>query len=424
MSSLHSRLLGAAVVAALGTAPVLAQEPDTLSLGALLAAVDAAPALRAAGLSAQAAAARARAAGFRPDPEVEAMVWPVALLSNRMGDLAMLRARQMLPYPSQLRSERAAAEARAEAAGASVEVQVLDRRLAVRQAYYDVYRTQALDALVRAFQRRLEVFAEAAAIRYEVGRGPQGAILQAQLERDRLEAQLRTLATLRQAALSDLAALVGTTRIARLTASPAEVVALPPRPGNIDSALVAETLTRRAEFRALDAERRGAEADVALARQAFRPELGVMAALGLMSTDDDVFTAAPGVGVMVRLPLNRPRLQARLEEAQLRGAEVEARRAALAAEVEAALVQHAYTAQREAETLDLYRRRLLPQAAATAEAVLAAYTTGQAGFLDLLDAERTRFELSLAAEEARYRYLVALADLEHAAGRHSHSAVR
>ncbi|HYE58165.1 MAG TPA: TolC family protein, partial [Rhodothermales bacterium] len=50
------------------------------------------------------------------------------------------------------------------------------------------------------------------------------------------------------------------------------------------------------------------------------------------------------------------------------------------------------------------------------ESLLVSYTTGQADFLELLDAERTRYALSVAAEEARYRYLVALAMIERAMG--------
>ncbi len=423
MPSYRSRVLGVALVAALSASPARSQlapaaPPDTLSLDALLAAVEATPAIRAARLGVEAAGARARAIGFRPDPEVEAMVRPGVLASGE-GDLVMARVVQPLPYPSVLRREREAAMAMAEAEGFRADAEAADLRLAIRQAYYGLYRAQALDALVRQFQQRLGAFAEAAAVRYEVGRGTQGAILQAQLEGGRFEAELLALATERHGALAELAGLVGRPDLALHAAThgtPSVVVEIPPLPTDADSALVDIALAGRAEFAALAAEGRGADAEVALARLAFRPELGVMAGVTVMGFMPGELVAAPGVGVTLRLPLNRARLRARFEEAGLRRAQVDARREALTADVASDLVRSAAAARRAAATLDLYRRRLLPQAETAVEAVLVAYTTGQGGFLDLLETERTRFDLLTAAEEARYRYLVALAELERALG--------
>ena len=434
MTPTRSRVLAAALLAALGVFPaarVASAQPlvlaasDTLSLDALLATVEATPTLRAARLGAEAAQSRARAAGLRPDPEVEVMVRPGVLLGS--GDLVMGRVVQPLPYPSVLRREREGARAMADAEGFRADAEAADARLAVQQAYYALYRAQTLDALVRTFQKRLGLFAEAAAVRYEVGRGPQGSILQAQLEGGRFEEEILALATERDEALARLAALVGRPDLARRSATrdaPHAVVVLPPLPSASDTALVEIALAGRAEFAALAAEARGADADVALARAAFRPELGVMGGVTLMGFTPGDLVAAPGVGVALRLPLNRERLGARLDEARLRRAQVDARREALEADVASTLVYRARAVRREGEALDLYRRRLLPQAETTAEAMLVAYTTGQAGFLDLLEAERTRYDLLTGAERARYRYLVALAELERALGGAAPSSTR
>ena len=404
-------LLAGAVVMATSITP-RAQALDTLELGALLAEVDASPTVRAARLAADAARAGARATGFRPDPEVEVMLRSAAFTSPE-GERGGLTVRQMLPYPSALRAERAAAVARAEAGAAGAAVVAADLHLAVRRAYYALYRAQERERIVRAFQRRVGAFAEAAAVRYEVGRGPQGAILQAQLAEGRFEEERRTLATEREVALARLSALVG--RPALASAGGAAVVALPPPP-EADSALVALALAGRPELAALAAEARTAEAEVERARLAFRPELGVSAGVYNMAGPMDDGRNVVSVGVMVRVPLNRDRLQARLDEARLLRAVVGARREAVEVEIAAGLAQLVTAARREAETLDLYRARLMPQAEATVESLLAAYSTGQADLLDLLDAERTRFELAVGAEEARYRYLVALAELARAVG--------
>ncbi|HYE58445.1 MAG TPA: TolC family protein, partial [Rhodothermales bacterium] len=306
MNSYCTRVLSAAVLTALGAFPLRAQAPaDTLSLPALLAAVEAAPVVEAARLSAEAARARTRGTGLRPDPEVSAMLWPGSLAVG-MGEALMLQATQPLPYPSQLRREREAAEAMADVAETGVAVAAAERRLVVRLAYYGLYRAQAREVLVRAFQRRLEAFAEAAAVRYEVGRGTQGAVLQGQLEAARLDEELLTLATMRHEGLVTLSALLGRPVPAHHHAGdapPRAVVVLLPVPSVADTALVAHALRQRPELAALDAEARAAEAEAAVARLAFRPEVGVTAGLRFMGLTLHHLAAAPGVGAMVRLPL-------------------------------------------------------------------------------------------------------------------------
>ena len=155
MSPARSRALGAALVAALGVlapapGPRAQALPDTLALDALLGAVEASPAVRAAALGAEAAAARARGAGLRPDPELDVMVRPGALLGAE-GERIELRATQPLAIPSRLRAEREATRAEAEAERLGVGVEAAERRLRVRLAYYMLFRAQQEEALVRAY---------------------------------------------------------------------------------------------------------------------------------------------------------------------------------------------------------------------------------------------------------------------------------
>ena len=73
-------------------------------------------------------------------------------------------------------------------------------------------------------------------------------------------------------------------------------------------------------------------------------------------------------------------------------------------------------AQRQQRRLDLFDRALIPQAETTLEATLSAYTTGRTDFLDLLDAERTLFNLRLDQTETYTRYLKTTAALERTLG--------
>jgi outer membrane protein TolC len=127
-------------------------------------------------------------------------------------------------------------------------------------------------------------------------------------------------------------------------------------------------------------------------------------------------TDALAVMLSAKIPLQRGRLRARLDQARLRAAQVEARQEAIETAITTEIADVAYAARREAETLVLFRDRLLPQAQATVESVLAAYTTGEADYVAFLDAERSRFQVQLGLEESLGRYLDATARLERALG--------
>src|SRR5690606_22149418 len=166
-----------------------AQAPDTtaLRLDALLAEVaEASPALRAARLEAAAMAQVGAQVGALPDPLASLTVVPYPLVTADGPQRSLWRVEQTLPWPGTLALRARAADYAAEAAGHEADALALDLALQVKQAYYELYRLQRTDALVRRFEARLGAFAEAAAVRYEVGRGPQGAILQVQLARDEL----------------------------------------------------------------------------------------------------------------------------------------------------------------------------------------------------------------------------------------------
>jgi outer membrane protein TolC len=416
MPPLRTALAGIAIAAILGALPALGQ-PTTLSLDALLAEVDAVnPTLRAARLEAAARATVGTQVGALPDPTVSVTAFPYPLVTALGAQRSQWRVEQMIPWPGTLALRARAADLDAAVGDYEAEALALDLALRVKRAYYTLYHLQRTEALVRAFSVRLDAFAEAAVVRYEVGRGPQGAVLQIDLEGERLRSRLLAIAARREAARQTLA---------RLTDQPAlaadDSIALTPPPlPSANAALVGTALRLRPEVRALDAASARAEANVDLARKAFYPDLGVGITYFDVA-DRDTPPSADGtdafaVTLKARVPLQRGRLNARLDEARLRAAQVEAQREALDTALRTELADAAFAAEREAETLELYRERLVPQAQATVESVRAAYTTGEADYAAFLDAERTRFQLQLGLEETLGRYLDATARLERALG--------
>jgi outer membrane protein TolC len=424
-------VLAGAVLALLSAAPAVGQAPpDTLRLADVLAALATNPAVRAAQLEAASAGAEVGAAGAWPDPTFEGMVMPLPM---HMGDGSAQRSEwrieQMVPWPGTRGLRRDAAAYGAEAAGARAEAVVLDLALEAQEAYHTLAYVQTAEALVAAFRRRLTAFAEAAAVRYEVGQGPQAAILRAQLEGWRMEERLIVLNQERMLALVTLARLLDRPDLEIAPVAVEERIV----PADVE-ALAAFARQRRPDVAALDAEQRRTEAEVALARKAFYPELGAsltyfdVAALDESGDDHEpghepeqepvegAGRDAFGIGVTVRVPLDRASRRTRLEAARLRIREAEVRQEALTTAIETEIMTHLHHAHHEREVLWVSRNRLIPQAQTTLESTLAAYTAGEADFPMLLDAERMLFELRLAQAEALLRHNHAAARLARALG--------
>ena len=392
-----------------------AQAPDTLRLDAVLGALYADnPTLQAARLDARALARRGDGAGALPDPTASVMVAPYPILTARGTQRSQWRVEQMLPWPGTLGLRRDAADAAAEVARIGADVTALDLAQRATRAYADLVRTQQAAEIVRSFQARLDAFAEAAAVRYEVGRGPQGAILQVQLERQRLAERLIDLAQQRDRAVQSLARVLdrpGLTVGRVVTPTPA-------LPTDLD--LDALALSLRPEIAQAQARIDQAEADVALARAAYRPDLGV----GVVYTDVAPADAPPtatgrdalGLMASVRIPLGRDRLRAGVDEARLRQQAAQARLQATQTAIQADVADALSDARRAAETVALYETTLLPQSLTTVESALAGYTTGTVDFLAFLDAERARFQIQLGLVDARARLLDAAAALARAVG--------
>lgn len=391
-------------------------DSTVLRLPDLLAeAARANPTLRASQLEAEALASVGAQVGARPDPMASVLVAPFPIVTARGAQRSQWRVEQPLPWPGTLSLRERSADLAAGVAGYEADALALDLVYEVETAYYALVHAHHVEGILRTYRARLEAFAEASAVRYEVGRGSQSAILQVQLERERIGERLNALEAHRTEALQMLARLTDRPSLAGrpVTVEP------PPLPGSLD-ALVARALRDRPEVAALVLSRERAQTDVALAQKAFYPEIGV----GVMYTDiasRDVPATAEGrdaLGFMVsaRLPLVRGRLRARVEEARLREVQAGARQEALDTALRTQVATLAERARQARATLDLFEDRLEPLAASTVESTLASYTTGEVDYLAFLGAERTRFEVQLAAADAHHVALVAVAALRRALG--------
>ena len=399
--------------------PDASADPPVLHLDSLLQAAERAnPSLRAARLRAEARALKDPQASALPDPTVQATGHVAPTVTARGPQRSQWQVRQSIPFPGKrgLRGEVAALGADAAKADAEALAQTLALR--IETAYYELYRVQRRAALLRAFEEQLRQFESAASTRYEVGDGSQQAILKAQVERGRLEMRREALRADRASALQSLARLTGRSDL-EAPSQPVDIAALTElREGGTTTS--EEAVGSRPEAEALRRRIDRAESESALARRAFWPDFTVGAAYTDVRRDDltptmtgrDAFSVSLGVS----LPLWRGKQEARLEEAQVERRRAEAELDDFRLQVQADVHDLRERLRRQRRQLTLLGEQLLPQAETSLEATLSAYKAGRTDFLDLLDAERTLFQLQMNRVDTRARALQTAAELEHALG--------
>jgi len=348
-----------------------------------------------------------------PDPVVGATAFPYPVVTARGAQRSQWRVQQSFPFPGtrSLRGDVADLEASAAEADADARAQTL--ALQIRHAYYTLYRVQEERRIIRRFQSDLRQFEDAALAQYEVGTEGQPAVLKAQIERQRLEVRLETLAAERQSALQALARLTGQ------PALPGTAAGVSPPPEE-PAVRLGDTLDRRPEAAALRAEIDRAATEIALARKETWPGVTV----GVQYVDiaeRDLTRAMTGRDALafslgVQVPLWRGAARAQIEEAQVERRRAQAKLDAFALEVPTHLADLRHQAERQRSQLRRLRDRLLPKAETALDATLSAYQTGTTGFLDLLDAQRTLFQLRLQRIGVYTRLLQTTAELERTAG--------
>jgi outer membrane protein TolC len=311
------------------------------------------------------------------------------------------------------------ADLRAEGAEADADALAQTLALQIRRAYYTLYRVQEEQRTIRRFQTDLRQFEEAALAQYEVGEEGQPAVLKAQIERQRLDIRLETLAAERASALQQLVRLTGE----RSLADDSVTVAPPSPPSPPSPSSTEAPLDRRPEATALRTDIQRAETQIDVARKESWPDFTVgvqyvdIARRDLTPTMTGRDALALSIGIQV--PLWRGKQKANVREAELERRRARAELDAFELEVRTRIADLQAAIQRQNNQLELLDNRLLPKAETALETTLSAYRTGSTGFLDLLDAQRTLFELQLQRIAVYTRLLQTNAELERAAGRSS-----
>jgi outer membrane protein, heavy metal efflux system len=355
----------------------------------------------------RAAAERVTQARSLPDPQLglSLVVDQVDASAEYMGERYSIS--QMFPWFGKLalRGDVALEDAHAEARRyEAVRLELAER---VTRAWFELAWLRQAAATARENRDLLLHFEAVARARYRVGAVSQADVNRAQVELGRLDDQASSLQDMTGPASAALNAALG--RPAHLplpgafdapSRQPAgflpelgeeEWLALA-REQNPQLAAAEHTIARERQAAAL--ARREYFPDVTLGVEYGRNGSGRMAAMDGGGSD-----MLAGM-VSFSLPIRRNRIAAGVREAEARlGAatrDAQAQEFGIEAELRQALFMHRDSVRRAA----LYGGTLLPKARHSLESTEAAYRAGEAGFSDLIDAQRVLLEFALAHERA------------------------
>ena len=408
---------------AAGAAPAYATHGDARLAGLLEQALARNPRIRAALSLRRAAGRRVPQAAARPDPMIM-LTGHARPPETRVGpQTTLLSVTQQFPGFGKREARGQVAAKQAAERDERIRAERAEVVRQVKRAYYDLAyldRALAISAEDEDLLRHYEVLARA---RYAEGYGGQGDSIRLQAEITRALNRRETLLRRRvdaEAALNSL--------LDRSVATPVAAVELGERPMPImDVANLSETGCRdRPEVRAARRQVESREQAIEVARLAYRPDFSVGVAWGyLRGRGDPAGRAAPppdngkdtySLMVGMSVPLARDRYDAGLEEAADHNEAARAAYRGAVRDTERAVRATAFRIEGLERQIALFENALAPQAEQALSAAEAAYTTGGAGVLDLMDGQRVLLEVRLGLARLDADQRKALADLERVVG--------
>ena len=291
-----------------------------------------------------------------PNPEVMVTALPLPVHTARGEQVLQLRLQQALPWPESIRLMRQMERLTHDERVSDYRETVLDLRFAATHRLITLGSAGRHVDLIEQFRQRLDNLEQIASTRYEVGSGPQSAIIRTQVERSSLQVEHDELSRAIRTAAIDLDALAGRPVEIdfKLSTDRLRVISLPTEDSLTTTARIDNPVFERLERRA---EREAARAD--LRRIDLRPRIGA-SVNWIAITESDIPPSSDGrdalaVGVGLRLPLNRNATRASIEQAradeQTTRYRIEDQRDRVRADIAGAL-EAVSTARRQLDTFD------------------------------------------------------------------------
>ncbi len=356
-----------------------------------------------------------------PDPTLTVGLLSVPTDGFALNQEAMTQLQigvsQSLPWASERRLARSAAEKQAAATAAELDESRNRLHRDVTRGWWALYFIDQSLSVVEENLQRLREFNQIAQSRYRVGKGLQQDTLQAQLQLSaQLELRLR-LQGQRRNAEARLNALLANPEAISITLPVNAAIHTPDIAAT--SQLIETALLQRPWLHQQQRQVDAAQDRQQLARKGLLPNLTLGAAYGYRqdapngSSRADLFS----INLGIKVPLYSSSKQHR--QISQRGAELIARRAALHGaqlQVRSEVIQSVSDYQQAREQADLLVQGMLPQSKQTVASMLVGYQVGKVDFSALIQAQLMVNRLQLQYWQAISDSQKAYADLEAAVG--------
>lgn len=377
--------------------------------GLIAAGRELSPALRAAALESEAAAARASGAGALDDPVISDSYQYYKDPGVFSGHTVMVSQAFPLWGKRDLRREAAQADVDAARGREQAAQDEQDEKIKVAFAQYAVLtRSVAVNREVQDIARRLRMATEA---RYAQGGGDQAGAIRTQGDETTVKLELAKLEGERNATRARLNTLVGR----RADAPLAEPQGTGRAPGLVPSIdiLVDRARAGNPTLSSQNAAVVAARKRSTLADKAWYPDITV-AGGPLVQTNNRPVGFAATVGLNIPMPWGRAASGQREAAANLGASQH--RYDAVLLDIEGSLGEARARLDASRQTAALLRRESLPQARATLRAVVAAYGQGRGDLGGALEAEHRIHDVELAALRADLEERISLAAIERLIG--------
>jgi outer membrane protein, heavy metal efflux system len=305
-------------------------------------------------------------------------------------------------------------QARAETDAAHGDLEDSRRQLieTAQNAFYDYYLVRQELELNRENDSVLGQFRETAISKYRTSQVTQQDVLQADVEVAQLERERLELTRMDRVAVARINTLLRQPPYTPLPPPPRQLAA-PLPPGDVCE-LQQIAVGQRPDLATLAAKVRATEAQLALARKDFYPDVDLFGRYDTFWLPANSLVGQ--VGVNVNLPIYYGRLNAAVREA---ADEVAQRRA----EYEQRLIDvqfevaNAYEETAESQrAVELYSSKLIPASEQNLDAAHSNYDVGKGSFLDLAVAQRQSIEMRRKQQETLTEYHKRVAALARAIG--------
>jgi len=351
---------------------------------------------------------------FLDAPMAEAHVWQWPFNSINPADTNMYMFMVTQDLPARGRRQLRAAVAEKDIALAESDIAIRARGVVnqIKQAYASLYIARKAIVVHLDSVELLRQIADVAQAKYTTGRISQQDVLKPVLELSRLHTDIIMFdeqARLASARLNVLLNRAPETPIGPLI-EPHEQRVLP-----ATADLQRLALERQPELQRARIEVERAEAELASARNDYKPDFSVQGGYMLMPRMTDAWMARVGIS-WPRAPWSRGRIDARVAEQTAAIQTANARAQAMENMLRLA-VQEAYIRAKSAQDrAALLRTTIVPQSHQTLDVSRVGYQTDRVDFQALIDNERVLLDARLDYFRAVSDFTQALADLERAIG--------